>query len=302
MTRRPGSPLVGPLGVVVAGLALAVAGPAHAAFPGRDGLIAFGSQSSAQSLLTMSASGAGLEPLTTCRQGVDEPCGGTQPAWSPDGRRIAFVRGSELWVMDADGTDARALEGVRGTEPAWAPDGRRLVFTSDGYRGRFGLAIVKADGSSGRTLTTLGRDSSPAWSPDGRRIAFTRFRDDGAGGQDIYTIAPSGKARKRLISGCFCTSPDYSPDGRHIAYDAGSTAQVHTATADGKNRRRLTSAIGAVPAWSPSGRFIAFARGDELYLMNRDGSRQRRIGYRRKSAPKFDREARWDDPAWQPSR
>ena len=205
-------------------------------------------------------------------------------------------------MINADGTGARALA-VPGSEPSWAPDGKRFVFTSLGDKGQYGLAIVKADGSSGRTLTNISRDGAPTSSPDGRRIAFTRFRFEASGGQDIYTIAPSGKGRGRLIGGCFCNDPDWSPDGRHITYDANdaeSSAQVWVANSRGKSRRRLTSRIGAEPVWSPSGRYIAFGRGEDLYLMNRDGSNQRRIPYTRAKAPPPDRKARYEHVTWQP--
>ena len=274
--------------------------PSLAAFPGRDGLIAFGSDSGSQSLLAVAPSGAGLKVLSTCPPDPNAPCGGFEPTWSPDGRRIAFGRGSELWVMRADGSGAKRLEGVYGAEADWSPDGERLVFTSLGYKGRYGIAIVRADGSSGRTLTTLVRDGSPTWSPDGRRIAFTRFRYEASGGQDIYTISPSGKGRGRLIGDCYCNQPDFSPDGRHLAFSIGTTSRIHVARADGTGRRRLTSGIGAEPAWSPSGRYIAFRRGEDLYVMRRDGSRLRRIAYNRSKAPIGDRNADWENPSWQP--
>jgi Tol biopolymer transport system component len=137
--------------VIIAVSPLALPPGARAAYAGGDGLIAFSSASGAQSVLAVTPSGRRLRPLTTCRPDLDQPCGGTEPAWSPDGRRIAFRRGDELWVMNADGSAARPLDGVAGGEPSWSPDGRRIAFTALGYKGKFGLAIVKADGSSGRT-------------------------------------------------------------------------------------------------------------------------------------------------------
>ena len=97
---------------------------------------------------------------------------GSTPAWSPDGRQIAFLRSGAIYVMNADGTRQRRL--ARGSAPAWSPDGRRIVFVRE-QGGDAEIYVMNADGSGQRNLTRNAADEDdPAWSPDGRRIAFAR--------------------------------------------------------------------------------------------------------------------------------
>jgi TolB protein len=103
------------------------------------------------------------------------------PAWSPNGRAIAFVRNARLWMMKADGNAARKVgSGLRAASgPAWSPDGSRLAFVTYDSNDAARLLIVKPDGTGGRTsgpgvhgLSCTG--AALAWSPDGSRIAFVR--------------------------------------------------------------------------------------------------------------------------------
>ncbi len=97
----------------------------------------------------------------------------TDPAWSPDGTRIAYIRidngheTAELWLVRKDGSGLHGLSVVHAADaPSWSPDGRWIAYAGDG-----GLSEVRADGSRRRLL--LARDVvSPVWSPDGRWIAF----------------------------------------------------------------------------------------------------------------------------------
>ncbi len=104
----------------VAGLA----GPAWATFPGDNGKIAFvtqGQPTSTQVIAVVNPNGSGQVTLTS---GHND----SFPAWSPDGRRIAFTRGGSVAVMNADGSNQVVL--TAGGEPGWSPDGRRIAFES----------------------------------------------------------------------------------------------------------------------------------------------------------------------------
>jgi Tol biopolymer transport system component len=176
----------------------------------------------------------------------------SQPGWSPDGTRIVFRRGergapnADVWVMRADGTDARPLVVTPGADeryPGFSPDGKRLAFSSN-RDGQYEVYVSRADGSAPVRLTDdPGYDSAPSWSPDGRRIAFERG----------------------------------------TVLDADATKDVWIMRADGAGQRRLTTTAGVDegPSFSPDGRWIAFTSGRdgnyEAYRMRADGSRQTRV-------------------------
>ena len=150
----------------------------------------------------------------------------TDPAWSPDGRKIAFTRREDVgeystyseddvFVMDSDGGGQRQLttevEGRHAGQPAWSPDGEEIVFTRGDaipttLPARPGeLFVMKLDGTDVRSLTRDARDLHPAWSPDGREIAFTRavappyagiWVVDAAGGRPRQLTNPPGPGRR----------------------------------------------------------------------------------------------------------
>ena len=220
------------------------------------------------------------------------------PAWSPDGRRIAYEvmkPDSEIgiWIMKADGTGSRkVIKG--GQSPTWSPNGRRIAFEEwDSSGSDASIYTARVDGSGVRKVTdeacsVIGcEDDSPAWSPDGRRITFLRYtRFRGELQDDVYVVAPTGRGLRRLTR----TKESegrlaWSLDGTKIAYVGGSSfglnfdnLGLYVMNADGSGKRRLTRGFHVnSPTWSPDGRSIAFGRLEDIYAINADGSNVRRL-------------------------
>lgn len=198
----------------------------------------------------------------------------TDPAWSPDGARLAFARfrgnGADIYTIRADGTEEKRLTTERGADsgPAWSPDGKRIAFTSE-RDGNAEIYVMQADGTGEATKLTTNpaADREPAWSPDGERIAFTTFR---GGDADIYVMEADGSNPRQLTTLPVQDSdPSWGPDGAHLAFVSGrkgdhevyryweldggpSVVPVTTNRTDDR-----------WPAWSPDGGDLAFIHIDE---------------------------------------
>lgn len=178
---------------------------------------------------------------------------------------------SSIWVLDWQTGAARRLthEGYA-SEPAFSPDGRWIAFRSDdSWRGYLNIWAIRVNGTGLHRLT-LGRGElgagSPAFSANGRWIAFTA--EARGGGYEIDRVAVAGGHRRVLVPGTrrsSATSPSYSPDGRHLAWVQGpevlrgkAVPHIFVGNTSGGGGRRLTS--GTEPQFSPDGRSLVFTR------------------------------------------
>jgi TolB protein len=228
-------------------------GPGLSPLPGQP--IVFMRPFSGWDIVRINPDGTGEATLTT------NPGDDTNPSWSADRKRIAYVSsgaaGIGVYVMDADGNNQRLVFRPDFAElnlpdrPAWAPDQQWLA-----YFERFNLIRVRLDGTDERLI---GQGAWSSWSRDGQRIAFMWN-----GAISVSNIDGSNR-RPVVASGSF---PAWSPDGRRIAYAAGDFGSrfIYTVNVDGTDARRITEMTDSTkitdesPAWSPDGRWIAFQR------------------------------------------
>lgn len=234
------------------------------------------------------------------------PASEYDPAWSPDGRKIAFTStrnggNPEIYMMDADGSHQVRLTNGGGTDAAWSPDGSRIAFTSQRGGTQLNIYVMNVDGSNPIRLTNTSSGGSyePTWSPNSAKIAFTSNRN--ADGDEIYLMDANGANQINLTQDLWHNDedPHWSPDGTKIAFQSDRTGVVgiYVMNANGSNQVRVTgpTTYDLDPSWSPDGSKIAFCSSRELsqnyeiYVMNADGSNQARLT----NNPAFD-----DRPDW----
>lgn len=256
------------------------------------------------SICVVNADGSGLIQLT------DDLGDDTHLAWSPDGRRIAFVSNRRvrrgIYIINSDGTGLRRIASDtpwdQGT--VWSPDGSELAFTSF-QNGQHDIVVVRDDGTERRQITNDElKEESLAWHPDGSKIVYRAYLDIRMSGNPthIYAVNSDGSDLEQITDspGSY-SEATLSPDGSQIAFvsysDTGRGLTVMRA--DGSERTLLYRSILNAqaghwisvesPAWSPDGTRIAFAarpwnRGSlhrlELYVINADGTSLQRLTHR----------------------
>jgi len=253
--------------------------------------------------------------LTTAPAGS---LGDYYPAFSPDGRWLAFVRAprwstDDLYVAPASGGEPQRLtfDNLTITGLTWTPDSREIMFTSRRGGGTRHMWRVAATGGVPERVDTVGADVlSPALSPQGNRLAYTQALDDINIWRVELDAATRVKAQTQLIASTFWDhGPDYSPDGGRIVFvsDRSGSNGVWVCESDGSKPRLLHNCgpyVTGTPRWSPDGRWIAFdsrsciagASGNpDVYLISADGGQPRRFTTEEAEdvVPSWSRDGRW---------
>jgi Tol biopolymer transport system component len=244
--------------------------------------------------------------------------GDWSPAFSPDGRRLAFVRWSSEGAADIYLTDVEhgattrvTLENAFGLGLAWTPDGQEIVFSSP-RSGRVGLWRVPISGGALQPVGVGGESSAPAWivsapTISGRthRLAYAHaWYDTNVWSTRVSRSAGNTTPRLLIASTRTDTGAQFSPDGRRLVFmsDRSGVDEIWTCDTDGSNPVQLTAfgrSVTGTPRWAPDSRRVAFDARPygqaDIFVVDADGGAPRRLTRDPSNdvVPSWSRDGRW---------
>jgi Tol biopolymer transport system component len=272
---------------------------AWATYPGANGRIAYSGFTTGGPSYDDDDIYSVLPDGTSRRQLTTNPNPENSPAWSANGRRLAFVRTldgrSQIFTIRADGGDETQVTHQRSYvfDPYFSPNGRRIVYTVGSNR----ILKIRSDGTHRRRIVSGKYLLDPAYSPSGERIVFGGAPEGRSAG--IWTVHPDGSHLRRLTPPGhpgFCgepegpsfpclddASPDYSPDGSHIAFShcdygydpSAPNCDIHLMRANGSYLHSIRHADRTYIyplSYSPAGDRIAFDSWPVSYAPDAPGS------------------------------
>lgn len=241
---------------------------AEAVVPGKNGKLAvMRFVGNDRRIFTMAASGKGAKQLTN---GTDDE----HPRWSPDGTKVLFIRGNDVWVVPATGGDPTNLTNSSASNyrAAWSPDGTKIAFTADGS-----AWTMDADGSHQTRVTgdDFGAGLGIDWSPDGTKLVLDGLGSNGHG--QIWVMDTNGSNRAQLTNTSTNNfDPRWSPDGSRIVWEYNF--DIWSMKPDGTDQTNLTNtpdvtAVDDTPTYSPDGKRILFGVNCHLKTMAPTGGK-----------------------------
>lgn len=215
------------------------------------------------------------------RQITHDPAGAARPAWSRDGRLVAYdVGGDRIAVANADGSGERLVTvEVSAIDPSWSPDSSQLAFTGveydeSGVPENSSLYVTQGDGSN---YVRIGPGSEPDWSPHGDWIVYRSNPARSGGVAGIWRMRPDGSDNAQVaISG---SDPSFSPSGKRVAFVSSDGTSIYTTSLRGGGRHRVVhgTAPKSSPVFSPDGRWIVYSASGALWKVHLKRGHPRRI-------------------------
>lgn len=246
-------------------------------------------------IFSINADGTDLRQLTT------DSLNDRYPRWSPDGRKIVFVRqypgtndSANVTVMDADGSNIQRITFDSGDDsPSWSADGSQIAYQHDELF-QLDVWVVNADGSNPHLFMPADSTNSA------RQIGWTK--QNTLLGYDAYGIdMQSNQSASRLtrVLNLFPMSgagPRLSPNGDPIAFawggpNANEGPYIYSVKRDGSDMKQLNQSVSLAPVWSPDGTRLAYTSGSHIWIMKADGSGSMQLTTR--AAPGVDYVSDW---------